>query len=120
MSDSSALVAMATQVLDDLKARDVRVLDVSRLTPITDYMVIASGTSRRHVKSIADRLVERAKAEGRELIGVEGTDAAEWVLVDLQDVVVHVMQSEVRDFYKLEKLWDLNGDTTGSTAGAGA
>ncbi|UCG72638.1 MAG: ribosome silencing factor [Chromatiales bacterium] len=120
VTDSSALVAMAQQVLDDMKARDIRVLDVSGMTPITDYMVIASGTSRRHVKSIAERLVERAKADGHPPIGVEGTDAAEWVLVDLQDVVVHVMQTQVRDFYKLEKLWELGGDSTGSTAGAGA
>jgi ribosome-associated protein len=120
VSDSSALVEMATQVLDDLKARDVRVLDVSGLTSITDYMVIASGTSRRHVQSIAERLVERAKEAGHTPYGVEGTDAAEWVLVDLQDIVVHVMQAEVRDFYKLENLWDLDNDSTGSTAGAGA
>ena len=120
MSDSSATVAMTRQVLDDMKARDVRVLDVSSLTPITDYMVIASGTSRRHVQSIAERLVERAKAAGHAPIGVEGAEVAEWVLVDLQDVVVHVMQSEVRDFYKLENLWDLTGSATGSSAGAGA
>lgn len=123
MTDSSALVTMTKDVLDDMKAREVRVLDVSGITSITDYMVIASGTSRRHVKSIAERLVERAKAEGHTPIGVEGTEASEWVLVDLQDVVVHVMQPEVRDFYKLEKLWDLNDDSTGSAgskAGAGA
>lgn len=114
MTDSSALVTMTKDVLDDMKAREVRVLDVSRITSITDYMVIASGTSRRHVKSIAERLVERAKAEGYTPIGVEGTEASEWVLVDLQDVVVHVMQPEVRDFYKLEKLWDLHDDSTGS------
>jgi ribosome-associated protein len=120
VTESNALLAMTIEVLDDMKAREVRVLDVSRLTSITDYMVIASGTSRRHVKSIAERLVERAKAEGHAPLGVEGTEAAEWVLVDLQDVVVHVMQAEVRDFYKLEKLWDLGGDISGSTAGAGA
>jgi len=123
VTDSSALVTMTKDVLDDMKAREVRVLDVSGITSITDYMVIASGTSRRHVKSIAERLVERAKAEGHTPIGVEGTEASEWVLVDLQDVVVHVMQPEVRDFYKLEKLWDLNDDSTGSAgskAGAGA
>lgn len=123
MTDSSALVTMTKDVLDDMKAREVRVLDVSGITSITDYMVIASGTSRRHVKSIAERLVERAKAEGHTPIGVEGTEASEWVLVDLQDVVVHVMQPEVRDFYKLEKLWDLTNDSTGSAgskAGAGA
>ncbi len=114
MTDSSALVTMTKDVLDDMKAREVRVLDVSAITSITDYMVIASGTSRRHVKSIAERLVERAKAEGYTPIGVEGTEASEWVLVDLQDVVVHVMQPEVRDFYKLEKLWELNDDSTGS------
>jgi len=123
VTDSSALVTMTKEVLDDMKAREVRVLDVSGITSITDYMVIASGTSRRHVKSIAERLVERAKAEGYAPIGVEGTEASEWVLVDLQDVVVHVMQPEVRDFYKLEKLWDLTNDSTGSAgskAGAGA
>lgn len=123
MTDSSALVTMTKDVLDDMKAREVRVLDVSGITSITDYMVIASGTSRRHVKSIAERLVERAKAEGHTPIGVEGTEASEWVLVDLQDVVVHVMQPEVRDFYKLEKLWDLTNDSTGSAgskAGTGA
>jgi ribosome-associated protein len=119
VTDSSALIALVTAALDDMKARDVRVLDVSRLTPITDYMVIASGTSRRHVQSIADRLVERAKEAGYLPIGVEGAAAAEWVLVDLQDVVVHVMQPTIRDFYKLENLWDLDADSTGSSAGAG-
>jgi ribosome-associated protein len=119
VTDSSELVALATAALDDMKARDVRVLDVSRLTSITDYMVIASGTSRRHVQSIAERLVERAKAAGHPPVGIEGADAAEWVLVDLGDVVVHVMQPETREFYKLENLWDLGGESTGSTAGAG-
>jgi ribosome-associated protein len=82
-------------------------------------MVIASGTSRRHVQSIADRLVERAKAAGYPLVGLEGATAAEWVLVDLQDVVVHVMQPAIRDFYKLENLWDLDGDASGSSVRAG-
>ena len=120
MTDSSALLALAKTALEDLKARDVRVLDVSQLTPITDYMVIASGTSRRHVQSIAEHVVECAKAAGYPPIGVEGADGAEWVLVDLQDVVVHVMQPEIRDFYKLENLWELGGGATGSSAGAGA
>lgn len=120
MTDSSALVDLAVASLEDLKAREIRVLDVSRMTPITDYMVIASGTSGRHVKSIADRLIEKARQAGHPPIGVEGVDAAEWVLVDLQDVVVHVMQPRVRDFYNLEKLWSMGGDASGSSAGAGA
>lgn len=110
------MVTLAVAALEDLKARDVRVLDVRELTAITDYMIVASGTSARHVRSIAERLVEKAKAAGRAPIGVEGADQAEWVLVDLDDVVVHVMQPRVRDFYKLENLWDMGaGD---SAAGA--
>lgn len=104
---SKKLLALAEDALVDLKARDVKVLDVRRLTSIADYMVVASGTSDRHVKSIADRLVQRASEAGCPPLGVEGTNGGEWVLVDLADVVVHIMQPRVRDFYKLESLWDM-------------
>jgi ribosome-associated protein len=103
------MLAMAKGVLEDLKAREVKVVDVRKLTTVTDYMVIASGTSDRHVRSMADRLVEKATTSGEPPFGVEGKDGGEWVLVDLQDVVVHIMQPRVRDFYKLENLWEMDG-----------
>ena len=91
-----------------MKARDVKIIDVRKLTTVTDYMIIASGTSDRHVRSIAGRLVERATEAGCKPLGTEGEDAGEWVLVDLQDVIVHVMLGKVRDLYKLENLWDMH------------
>lgn len=103
---SNELADFAEAMLDDMKATDIRVLDVSGLTSITDYMIIATGRSRRHVRSVAERLVEKCKQAGHPLLGVEGLDEANWVLVDLQDVVVHIMQAAARDFYKLENLWD--------------
>ncbi len=104
---SKKLASLAESALEDMKARDIRVIDVRKLTTVTDYMIIASGTSDRHVRSIADRLVERATAAGCEPLGLEGEEAGEWVLVDLQDVVVHVMLARMRDFYKLENLWEM-------------
>lgn len=91
--------------LEGLKARDVHVIDVRGKTSVTDVMVIASGTSNRHVKALADHVVDEAKKHGVRPLGVEGEDVAEWILVDLGDVVVHVMLPRVRDFYNLEKLW---------------
>jgi len=92
--------------LDELKAVDVRSLDVRGLTDITDTMVVASGTSDRHVKSITDRVVQRCKEAGFRPYGLEGVRDGEWVLLDLQDVVLHVMLPRVREFYALEKLWE--------------
>jgi len=100
------LTQLAFDALDDLKAVDVRVLDVREKTNVTDVMVIATGTSARHVKSLADNVIVKAKQSGETPIGIEGEETGEWVLVDLGDVVVHVLQAEVRDFYQLEKLWD--------------
>jgi ribosome-associated protein len=104
---SKKLASLAAAALDDMKARDVRVIDVKKLTTVTDYMIIASGTSDRHVRSIAGRLVERATQAGCKPLGTEGEQAGEWVLVDLQDVVVHVMLGRMRDLYKLENLWEM-------------
>jgi ribosome-associated protein len=92
--------------LTELKAVDVKALDVRGLTDITDTMVVASGTSDRHVKSIADRVVQRCKEAGFRPYGMEGERDGEWVLLDLQDIVLHVMLPRVREFYALEKLWE--------------
>lgn len=102
---SKKLAGLAETALDDMKARDVQVIDVRKLTTVTDYMVIASGTSDRHVRSMADHVIEKAREAGCRPMGTEGTDVGEWVLVDLRDVVVHVMLGKVREQYKLEDLW---------------
>lgn len=96
--------------LEDLKAKDPREINVRGRTSITDFMVIASGTSTRHVKSIADEVVRQVKALGVKPLGVEGEREAEWVLVDLGDVIVHVMLPRTREFYALERLWSVGGD----------
>jgi ribosome-associated protein len=106
------LLALAQEALADVKARDVRVMDVRDLTPMADYMVVASGTSDRHVKSLADHVIAQATAAGCPVIGIEGREGGEWVLVDLQDVVVHIMQPKAREFIKLENLWDMGSVAT--------
>jgi len=103
---ASPLQYAVTTALEDMKAVNVRVLDVRGMTDIADTLVIASGTSDRHVRSIAERVVEKAKAAGHRPLGTEGARDGEWVLVDLQDIVVHVMLPRVREFYGLERLWD--------------
>lgn len=102
---SEQLKQMVLAVLDDYKALDVVDIDVRTLTSITDTMIICSGTSKRHLKTLAEQIVKHAKDKGVEPLGVEGEDTAEWILVDLADVVVHIMQPPVREFYSLEKLW---------------
>jgi ribosome-associated protein len=100
------LLRIVNAALDDMKAVNVKVMDVRHLTDITDIVVIASGNSDRHVKSIADRVLQFAKQNDFRPIGVEGASEGEWVLVDLNDVVVHIMLPRVREFYGLEKLWE--------------
>jgi ribosome-associated protein len=95
--------------LEDIKGIDVKVIDVSELTSITDRMVVVSGTSTRHVKALADNVALKAKQAGSPALGIEGEQAAEWILIDLGDVVVHVMLPAVRAFYALEKLWSVGG-----------
>jgi ribosome-associated protein len=103
-----ALRDVVLQALDDIKAKDVVVLDVRGKTSITDIMIIASGTSDRHVKSIAQSVAFKAKQAGETPLGTEGVEDGEWALVDLNGVVVHVMQPKVRDFYHLERLWSMD------------
>lgn len=105
---TAGVVEVVERALEDIKAVNVRVLDVRKLTDIADTLVIASGNSDRHVRSIADRVVEFAKKAGYRPMGVEGERDGEWVLVDLQDVIVHVMLPRVREFYRLESLWDVS------------
>ena len=91
--------------LVDMKARDISVMDVRGKTTVTDYMIVASGTSDRHVKAIAETVAYRAKAAGEPPLGTEGVNQGEWALVDLNGVVAHIMLPKVRDFYNLERLW---------------
>ncbi|MEY2990538.1 MAG: ribosome silencing factor [Candidatus Nanopelagicales bacterium] len=91
--------------LEDRKGQDILVLDVRRLTSVSDFMVIATGTSNRHVKALVDAVADASAQAGTPPLGVEGTGPNEWVLVDLGDVVVHVMQRDARGFYDLERLW---------------
>ena len=91
--------------IDDMKGRDVVTIDVSDKSTITDTLIICSGNSKRHVSSIAENVVVQSKAIGHAPLSVEGKESGEWVLVDLGEIVVHVMQDETRDFYQLEKLW---------------
>jgi ribosome-associated protein len=106
--------SVVTDALADLKALQVKVLDVRGLTDMTDYMVIASGTSDRHVRSIAQSVYEKAKEAGYRPHGIEGERDGEWILIDLSDIVVHVMIPRVREFYALEKLWDLDAHKSSS------
>lgn len=103
---SKQLVNLAVKTLEDGKAENIQTLDVRKLTSMTDYMVIATGRSSRQVKALAEHVAEAARQIKHRPLGIEGEQAAEWVLVDLSDVIVHVMQAEAREFYQLEKLWE--------------
>ncbi len=115
------LYSLIVDALDDAKAKDIVVLDVRKVSDFTDYMVIASGTSSRHVQSTADRVIEKLRSRGHRTSGVEGMDLGEWVLIDFGEAVVHVMRPQTRDFYNIEKLWSEGkpvklGATTGRKA----
>lgn len=105
--DTDQLTQLVVQALEDLKGQQIKVLDVQGLTTITDRMVVVSGRSDRQVRALANSVVEKAKAAGARPRGVEGDREGEWILIDLGDVVVHVMQAQARAFYQLEKLWDM-------------
>ena len=103
--EAETLKSLVVGALEDLKAVNTVTLDVTAMTDVMDFLVITSGTSSRHVKSLADHVCMEAKKQGMRPLGVEGEDAGEWVLVDFGDVVVHVMLPATRDFYDLERLW---------------
>lgn len=105
-----ALLASVHAALEELKAKDAVEIDVRGRSSVADYMVVVSGTSTRHVKSIGDEVVRFAKNLGVMPLGVEGEREAEWVLVDLGDVIVHVMLPRVRELYALERLWTVGGE----------
>ena len=106
--NSEALTDLVIDALDDVKAKDIVRIDVRDLTTVTDFMVVASGTSNRHVKALVDNVAEKAREAGHRPIGVEGEEGGEWVLLDLQDTLVHVMLPKVRECYNLEKLWSIS------------
>ena len=103
-----ALRDVVVSALEDMKAIDISVIDVRGRTAITDFIVVATGTSERHVKSSAETVAFKAKEAGQAAIGLEGLQEGDWALVDLNGVVAHVMQAKVRDFYQIEKLWELD------------
>lgn len=107
---TQAILETVLEALEDVKAQDVKVIDVRGKTSITDIMVIASGSSTRQVKALGDSVAVKAKERGYQPLGSEGEGSMEWMLVDLNDVVVHVMLPQTRDFYNLEKLWEMPVD----------
>ncbi|HJO35047.1 MAG: ribosome silencing factor [Pseudomonadota bacterium] len=111
---SEQLSVLVREALEEIKGIDVSVLDVAAQSAFADYMIIASGSSHRHVKSLADNVQQRAREAGIRPLGVEGEQVGDWVLVDLGDVVAHVMRPEVRAYYNLEKLWDLPAPSAGT------
>ncbi len=111
MMTTEELKQLVINALEAVKGQDIHVMDVRELTTITDYMIVVSGTSNRQVKALAQKVVEASKKAGVRPLGVEGEEKAEWVLVDLNDVIVHIMQPVTRDFYQLEKLWSSSEDS---------
>ena len=115
LPEGADLLAIAQQALEDLKAVDPVVLDVRELSSVMDWLIVASGTSSRHTKSLAENVMMKAKEQGLRPLGVEGERVGEWVLVDFGDVVVHVMQPAARSFYDLERLWSVQSAPTESS-----
>ncbi|MGI9250953.1 MAG: ribosome silencing factor [Pseudohongiellaceae bacterium] len=99
--------------LEDIKGRTISCIDVRKLTGITDYMVIATGTSSTHIKALSDAVIKKCKTSGLTIVGVEGRQHAEWVLVDVGDVVVHIMTASARELYSLEDLWSFGKPVAG-------
>ncbi|WKJ89537.1 ribosome silencing factor [Methylomonas montana] len=109
---TEALLKLVETELDERKGQNIKTIDVRGKTSITDYMVIATGTSSRHAKSLCDYVVEKAKEHGHQPLGLEGDQSCDWILLDLGDVILHVMTGQARELYQLEKLWSVAGDKT--------
>ena len=105
MSEQNPLLNKLLLALEDMQAIDIKVMDVSKQTSITDFMIVCSGRSSRHVKAIAENLMEHMKANGTTALSSHGLESGDWALIDFADVIVHVMQPESREFYNLEGLW---------------
>ncbi len=105
-SRAESMRQVALEALEDAKGEDIKILDVSALTDITDFMIVSTGTSDRHVKTQANRVLEQMHAAGWKHMGVEGEESKDWVLVDFVDIVVHIMRAQTRQHYNLEALWD--------------
>ncbi|HQW80932.1 MAG TPA: ribosome silencing factor [Pseudomonadota bacterium] len=114
--ETALLRKQVIAALDELKAKEVNEIDIRAKASFADLLFIASGTSTRHVKSIADEVVKFVKKAGMMPLGIEGEKEAEWVLVDLGDIVVHVMLPRIREFYGLERLWSVGGDDDAEAA----
>lgn len=106
--DHSEIVQLAIDALEDIKAKDILTLDVAKLTEMTDTMIIACGNTPRQNKALAENLVVKAKQRECDILGVEGMDAPEWILVDLGSVIVHIMVPQARETYNLEELWNVD------------
>jgi ribosome-associated protein len=117
--NSKELSKIVVDALDDMKGQSIRCINVEKLTAITDYMVIVTGSSNTHLKALADSVSKSVKEAGQEVVGVEGKLQSEWVLVDLGNVVVHLMLAPVRALYNLEELWNFESKEEGD-AGSGS
>lgn len=106
LANADQLLDTALRALEDAKGEDIKVLDVSTLTDVTDYMIVATGTSDRHVRALADKLLEAMNNAGHRQLGMEGEEDRDWILVDFVDIVVHLMRAKTRSRYDLESLWD--------------
>jgi len=106
------LLTISIDVLEDMKAKAINKINVSELTSISDYMIFCTGTSSRHARSIVDKLSEKAKEEKHQILGIEGYESGQWILIDLGVIIVHVMLDEVRSFYKLDDLWSVGTSTS--------
>ncbi|MGV0034430.1 MAG: ribosome silencing factor [Candidatus Azotimanducaceae bacterium WSBS_2022_MAG_OTU7] len=113
--DSEALKDLVIEALEDIKAQGIVTMDVRDQTDIADYMVVASGGTSRQVKALTDSVLVKTKAQGANVVGVEGQDTGEWALLDLTDVIVHVMLPAVREFYDLERLWSMGPNKEGES-----